>query len=341
MVNKWLRLCLTCLPLLLFSCGEKQNEGRQAGLDQRMREANAKAANYLAGLQRPDGSISDPANPLFQTWETIEALLALRACPPQGVRFDEGKAMAFLRANENAEGLICHNLKCREGYCLETTAEYFELLSQEECKARIGVIAKMQLETGQWRIGNPDVRERTDFPSVTAFVLHSFSLAGAEPGDMDAAVNWLLSEQTPEGDWGAAWEYYGCPAYALWAAMRELSYLPEGKMREARTKAVNYILLTQRKDGSWFYQLEGHAKTVSPELQTGLMLSALLHAAGPEGKAAVDRAIEYLLSRQLPDGSWDGGLFPIVSANYSKNEDVFATARILIAFNQYLTMPRP
>jgi len=319
------------LLLLLFTCVtfvSAQEKGRRALI----KDALGKSRSFLAHIQRADGAICDTTNPLFDIWETALAATSLYEIKQDTTQSTLNKALTFLRENENPSGLICHNKKCRTGYCLETTSVYYLLLFDigEKEKVRKGAeaIAAMQKPTGQWAIGNPDVREQKEFPSVTAFVLNMLSKAGVEPPYKKEAYQGLTGKQTMDGDWGHAWEYYNSPAYALWPMMKALNNNTPGK-----EKALHYICSQQQKDGSWF--LHDSSRSISPELQTALMLSALYNA-GFKDKDVIDKGINFLLAKQNDKGFWDGGYFPIPADRYIKKEYVFATALSMSVLNRYL-----
>ncbi|MBK7434287.1 MAG: terpene cyclase/mutase family protein [Chitinophagaceae bacterium] len=307
--------------------------------EKKIREAISRAEKFLTSIQRPDGSIRDTANPLFETWETALAATALFEI--QGDTNDHGlrKALAFLRANENKDGLVCHNVKCKESFCLETSAVYLSLLNAtgqgKAVKQRLLPVLSWQKTTGQWEIGNPDVREQKEFPSVTAFVLSSLSDAGLQPVNEEKAIDWLLKQQHPEGHWGMAWEYYGCPAYALWPVMRYLSGRTGNAVKAARERSLAYMRSRQLENGSWFDANSHSTRTVSASLQTALMLTALRFTEKPD-PVILNKGIDFLLASQNSRGYWDGGDFPIASARYQKKEYVFATALTLSLLNWYL-----
>ncbi|MBK8519517.1 MAG: prenyltransferase/squalene oxidase repeat-containing protein [Ferruginibacter sp.] len=285
--------------------------------------------NFLKNIQRNDGAICDTVNPLFETWETILAVSAIYRSNPDTNLPAVKKGLFFLASNENSEGLICHNQKCKKVYCLETTAVYFNLLklTGKNDKVITGSqrISTFQKQTGEWEIGNPDVTVQKDFPSVTAFVLNLLHNEGVEPVFKKEAISWLLKKQTPRGDWGSSWEYYGCPAYALWPVIKVLQNENTKESRLAKDKAVAFILAAQNKDGSWFYKDAAFQKQTSAALQTALMLSALQNA-GLKNNAIILRGINFLVNNQQRNGNWDGGYFPIPEKRYSKQEYVFATA---------------
>lgn len=316
--------------LFFTNCAEKEND---------IQVAITNGIHFLDGIQRADGAICDTVNPLFDTWETVlcaSALLQVRADTNDATLH---KALVYLRQNENTDGLICHNKKCKSAYCLETTAAYFLLLRQtgkeEQVKERSKRMMDLQKPTGEWEIGNPDVRIQKDFPSVTGFALGLLQTAGLEPKYPAEAFHWLLQKQTPEGDWGAAWEYYDCPAYALWPILRAIKDENTPEMASARQKAIHYIIYSQNSDGAWDFSRAEQQKRPSAELQTALMLSALAYVDFDKKEEITRKAVAFLLDHQQKNGSWDGGYFPIDSKTYEKKEYVFATALALSTLENY------
>lgn len=293
---------------------------------------------FLRTLQRADGAMCDTLNPLFDIWETIEATAALTYGSENANDSILRQAFSFLKLSENPAGLICHNLKCRDATCLETTAEYFLLLAEAygpvTIQNRIGTLITLQKPPGYWEVGNPDVRVDTAFPSVTGFMIAALQLSRKGRQNQEKAAQWLASKIQPEGHWGVSWEYYGCPAYAIWANMRALRGIDIPEAQASITKAQKYILDSQLPDGSWDKTVPSKRK-VSPELQTALMLSALHPYGDKASQEAANKAVAFLLSHQLPDGSWDGGFFPIDNLRYEKKEYVFATARAVYALKQW------
>jgi len=310
-------------------------DGRIDKIERALKNAEA----FLLQIQQTDGSIRDTANPLFETWETILAAKALYGLNSKYGREGCARAIRFLKSNENAEGLICHNSKCKKAYCLETTSTYFSLLIQlgknTLVKERIKRILHMQKPSGQWAIGNPDVNEETEFPSVTAFVLNVLDQSGHNPIYAEQSMDWLLNKQNKEGHWGATWEYYDCPAYALWPILETLAAKKDERSRSAMASAVRYIISSQTNEGSWNYKAVNSVRSCSPELQTALMLSALRHS-GETNEKVISKGVDYLLAHQDKTGCWDGGEFPIRKQRYSKKEYVFATALAIEVLNEYL-----
>jgi squalene cyclase len=306
---------------------------------EKIRQAQQKGMEFLKHIQRNDGAICDTVNPLFETWETILAVTAIYKSGPDTNLPAIKSGLSFLMSNENNDGLICHNQKCKKSYCLETTAVYFNLLQLtgkgEKIITGLKKIASLQKKSGEWDIGNPDVTIQKDFPSVTGFVLNLLQSAGVDPVYKKEAISWLLQKQIKQGDWGSAWEYYGCPAYALWPVMKVLQNENTNEAKLAKDKAVAFILAAQNENGSWFYKDASFQKQTSAELQTALILSALQNA-GIKNSEVILKGINFLVNAQQKNGSWDGGYFPIPEKRYTKQEYVFATALAVDAIHNYL-----
>lgn len=299
-------------------------------------KALASGVQAMQAWQRADGAIADPANPLFEVWETSLATLALVQTGARATSPAVARALTFLKQTENADGLVCANVRCRAAYCLETTATYLWLLDavgqREAARTRLGPITALQPAQGPWAVGNPDVREEPTFPSVTAFVLSAYDTAEV-PRDAAyvQATRWLVAQQNPEGHWGQAWEYYATPLYALWPAMRVLARASSDEAVGARTRSAAYLRANQKEDGSWDVADARRAKRPSAAMQTALALLALQALGRPEDSDAVDRGVAFLIAAQRPDGSWDGGDFPIANPRYVKKEHVAATALAVAA----------
>lgn len=293
---------------------------------------------FLAAIQRADGAICDTVNPLFDIWETVEAASAIWACTHDTADPALHRALAFLQQNENPDGLLCHNVKCRKGYCLETTSEYFILLARiygpGKIAPRMEVIKRLQKPSGEWEIGNPDVMENQAFPSVTGFVLAAFQAAEMRPQYPDSAWQWLLAQQNAAGNWGTSWEYYGCAAYALWPILRAVGQERGLDASAAIDTAGKFIERLQAESGAW--ETAAGTRKVSPALETALMVAAMTYSRQPQFASSATAGRWYLVKHQQIDGHWEGGHFPIANARYEKQEYVFATARAMLALQMHL-----
>lgn len=296
-----------------------------------------RAVRSMTTLQREDGAICDTLNPLFSVWETILAATALLEHRRDKPNPELQKALVYLKQLENAEGLICHNEKCKSTYCLETSAFYFSLLRKTgdslQVAGRLPFLLNLQKPEGDWDIGNPDVNERRNFPSVTAFVVSLLGETNQGYKSQQDGLAWLVRQQNLEGHWGAAWEYYGCTAYALWAGMKAFKGHAEPAIGQARERALQYIVSQQREDGRWDFDEVSSLKRISPELQTLFMLNALQEA-GEQNHPALRKGIDYILKQQQVSGIWNGGYFPVPEQRYRKEEYVLATALAIMVLER-------
>ena len=303
-----------------------------AGAAQAVVPAIERARDWLVTRQRADGAIADAGNPLFETWETVIAARALASSRAARDMAATAAALDYLERQQNADGLLCHNRRCREATCVETSAEYLQLLidagDRSRARERWPALLAHRQPDGRFLVGNPDVRERRDFASVTAFVLAVGLRLGQHGPALQRSQDWLRRARTPRGDFGSAWEYYGTPAYALWPAARAWSG-QSAAARQSRRDLLDWARTTQHDDGRWSFQQAVDGHQVSDALETALMLLAVRESAAPARPASP--AHRALLKLQQPDGHWEGGWFPVPSAPYEKREDVFATAIAILA----------
>ncbi|MBK8286205.1 MAG: terpene cyclase/mutase family protein [Ahniella sp.] len=289
--------------------------------------AQDRGREYLRSVQRADGAIADPADPLFETWETVLATRALARSPSEADRDAVDRALTFLKAQENVDQLVCHNRRCQAVICVETSAEYWglrqELDGSEPTHRAVTALWAYQQDDGRFLIGNPDVRERKDFVSVTGFALMLPDRGVVSAQNRLAALDWLVTQLQADGSFGRAWEYYGTEAYAVWAVARGISQFDPAQTRTLRDRLTEWLRHTQNPDGSWPAP-DDPGVGVSAELVTALNTQSLA-ALTPDDTAA-DKARDWLRSRQHADGHWTGGRFPIPVDRYRKTEDLAATA---------------
>lgn len=320
--------------LFLFASklGHCQNDATELALQ--------RALSFLTAQQDESGKFSDSTNQLFDVWETILVADALQNAHPTAYQTEVQRALAFLQQQENPEALICHNSKNIGYTCIETSAYYLELRGKEadpRLEEKLALISRMQEADGSWKILNPDVSQNISFVSVTAFAVHLFESYRYASYAKKAALDFIASKQLADGSWGQCWEYYNCPGYALWQCLGVLKNEPD--YASSYQKGLDFITGSQLENGSWHYLDSAIANTTSPELQTALMLRCLMGENTPAAKHALERGIDFLLQRQLPNGSWDGGYFPIPNARYKKKEYLLATSLILQTFSDVRNEP--
>lgn len=291
--------------------------------------ATERTASFLKHAQTESGSINDSTNTLFSIWETILATDALLDHFPISDSSVQ-RAAHWLQSLETEQGLVCHNVKCSHNYCIETSALYIRLLARlkltDSIEERLKTIEQLQEKNGSWKVGNPDVLDKTDFPSVTGFVLNLYTSLDFKTAGKYPAYLFLISSQLENGSWGQTWEYYNCPGYALWQCLPAIKKCPSGAITFEKGKA--FILSSQLADGSWYVAENEQTNHVSAELQTAFMLSCLQQETDESSKKAFEKGIAFLLSKQLPNGAWEGGFFPIPNERYKKREYLIATSLI-------------
>jgi len=145
-------------------------------------------------------------------------------------------------------------------------------------------------------------------PDITGRVVESLcrrGMAGHE--SVGRGVVYLLGAQEKDGSWYGRWgvDYI----YGSFLAMRGLAAAgPPPEAREAIERGAAWLRRIQNPDGGWgescaSYAEERFVPARSCPSQTSWALLGLL-AAGQRDSAAAARAVEYLLDRQQPEGSW-------------------------------------
>ena len=119
---------------------------------------------------------------------------------------------------------------------------------------------------------------------------------------------YLKQHQEPDGSWWGRWGVnyiYGC-----WSVLSGLVAIGEDPSQPYIRKAVNWLKSRQNIDNGWGESCSSYDDSSlagfgeSTPSQTGWALLALM-AAGDVKSVSVAKGIQYLLSTQKPDGSWD------------------------------------
>ncbi len=183
---------------------------------------------------------------------------------------------------------------------------------------------------------------------VTGRIIESLALWGCniQNPNIQRAIKWILKDQQADGSWYGRWGVNYI--YGTWAVLCGLQAIGFDMSRGPVRKAVRWFLDHQRPDGGWG---ETCASYKSPSLkaqgdstasQTAWALMAL-DAAGESNHPAVKKGIQYLITTQKNDGSWDeeaftGTGFPgVCYLRYHLYRDHFpalALARLLKPFSQ-------
>ena len=291
-----------------------------------IQESLKKGNAFLLNEQLPDGSFSDSTNGLFNTWETIAVTKALiLSFGPTDPLIQ--KSLFWLKTQENADGLICHNIRCKGGVCLETSALYLQLLNisgdTTGINGKFKSLSSNQLESGSWDILNPYVKGDKNYVSIPAFMLNTAFYLHSNVPNQNLALD-FIKDNFSENGFPCNWEYYGTPTYAIWQG------LCIAKQRtDFYTQIKQFIIKNQLPNGSWNFQERNQGNPhISSELETAFVLCAMIQCDDVELKPYIDKACAFLLSKQLPTGAWDGGRFPIENKEYHKYEYLLCTSLI-------------
>ncbi len=125
---------------------------------------------------------------------------------------------------------------------------------------------------------------------------------------LNRCVEFLKSEQEKDGSWFGRWgtNYI----YGTWSVLVALEQAGESKTQPYVRRAVGWLKLNQRADGSWgesndsyVYPDQAGQGDADTAFQTALALLGLM-AAGEGDSLEVRRGVDYLLRTQQPDGLW-------------------------------------
>lgn len=299
-----------------------------------------KAIIYLKNLQQSNGEITIDNYKIFNVWETILAIKSINLWSVDKKDITIKSALGFLLDAESVNGMVYHNNTHKGSFCVETSAEYINMLTKhsfKRAKNKADFISKQQMKTGEWKIISAVIPENLQtFPSVTGFALIALYETGLKPLYLDSALNFLKKTQKNDGSWGYAWQYYGTPFYTMCPILSAIKkYDKNGTYNEVLKKARKFLFNCQQKDGSFIYDVKEFQNKPSIELQTILALRSLINCNVKFTDKRIIKGLKFLLRKQRADGSWDGGYFPLPNPKKRKAEDVFCTSEILMFLHDY------
>lgn len=145
---------------------------------------------------------------------------------------------------------------------------------------------------------------------ITARVLEMFGRFGISSTEpmVQAAINYVLSEQEPDGAWYGRWGVNYI--YGTWQALVGLAAVGLNTKHPAMVKGVEWLVQHQNEDGGWGESIASYddpsLRGIGPSTasQTAWALMGLM-AGGAPRQDATRRGVEYLLRTQQADGTWD------------------------------------
>jgi len=152
-------------------------------------------------------------------------------------------------------------------------------------------------------LGDPSTED------LTARVLHGLGSFGADVThpDVAAAIGFLRQHQTEDGVWWGRWvcNYLASTSYVLGA----LAQVREDPNEAWVRAAIDFVISKQNPDGGFGESTASyrHAPSAFPSASTAPLTALVVQGLveiGDGERPEVERAVEYLIRRQRPDGSW-------------------------------------
>jgi squalene-hopene/tetraprenyl-beta-curcumene cyclase len=170
-------------------------------------------------------------------------------------------------------------------------------------------------------------------PDITGRVLEALAAngLGSDHTAVRRGVEWLVRNQQPDGSWYGRWGV--AYIYGTCFALRGLAAAGENDREAHVLRGGEWLRSIQNADGGWGESCASYDNRVftaapSTPSQTAWAILGLI-AGGDANSLSVQHGVEYLLSTQNSDGSWDEELatgtgFPrVFYLNYHLYKDYF------------------
>lgn len=211
-------------------------------------------------------------------------------------------------------------------------------LKQDAIARAVEWIATMQCQPGGWAafdldnnadwlnlIPYGDLKAMIDpnTADVTARVLEmvghlpeSGMLRSINSSRLQRALAYLSREQEPEGCWFGRWGVNYI--YGTSGVLAALSLIEPQRHRAQLERGATWLVNVQNSDGGWGEtcwsynnpKLKGQGDSTASQTAWALIgLLAAGEATGQYAKASLDQGVQYLLSTQQADGTWDEPYF--------------------------------
>ncbi|UJS04501.1 squalene--hopene cyclase [Cylindrospermopsis raciborskii] len=206
-----------------------------------------------------------------------------------------------------------------------------ENLKKQAIKRAVNWIISMQCKSGGWAafdidndqewlnyIPYGDLKAMIDpnTADVTARVIEMLGVCKLPSQKLDQAMNYLLGEQETEGCWFGRWGVNYI--YGTSGVLSALALINPQKYLSNIEKGANWLKQVQNPDGGWgetclsYGDPNFKGKGDSTPSQTAWGLMGLIAAGEAKQKfdlATMEKAVNYLLTTQRLDGTWDESYF--------------------------------
>ena len=345
--NSWFRVnYITALSVLALIELQKHITGHQATSNIEPTELSQSAEiqelidggiAWLQSTRNPDGGCREALN--LNIWDTALSVLTLIDIGSADANHAIQRAGKWFIDNQNPDGGWAFSAMGRSGSLLSD--------ADDTALATLALLrAKMPSGTEAIQRGlnwlkahqSPDGSCSTYLPgqgdvgcvSLTTHAIEAWCETTGMETEIDQACQWLEDEISKEGYWSDLWlakRTYG-------TACAIIGLIKAGKTTSpAIARGVRWLESVQNSDGGWGEDMFGNLTDSTVE-QTGWCTYALLLA--DRDSPPAQQGLEFLLSRQRPDGSWDAscvGIYWEIIGGYA--DPIYAAVFPLLALNQY------
>jgi squalene-hopene/tetraprenyl-beta-curcumene cyclase len=145
---------------------------------------------------------------------------------------------------------------------------------------------------------------------ITGRILEMLANYGYTRDDkrVQKAIKFIFSQQEPDGSWFGRWGVNYI--YGTFLVLRGLDAIGVDNLEPQIQQAAEWIRMVQNPDGGWgetcgsYDDPNTRGVGISTPSQTAWALLGLL-AAGDDRSDSIAKGVRWLLTRQLPNGSWD------------------------------------
>ena len=293
---------------------------------------------WLQSTRNPDGGCREALN--LNIWDTALSLLTLIDIGNADANHALRRAGKWFIDNQNPDG----------GWAFSALGESGSLPSDADDTA-LATLALLRSKTPDgtetiqrglnWLKAHqsPDGSCSTYLPgqgdvgcvSITAHAIEAWCEAMDMETQIDRACQWLESQISKAGYWSDLWlakRTYGTACAIIGLIKAEKITSP------AIARGIHWLESVQNSDGGWGEDMFGNLTDSTVE-QTGWCTYALLLA--DRESATAQKGLEFLLSRQSPEGSWDAncvGIYWEIIGGYA--DPIYAAVFPLLALNAYL-----